>query len=120
MKQRVDARINGEQVEAEVVGPDSLDVLTDWLEHKYKSGEITKVQIRSALQKAASLRADSDTGRALASALGGFLGSSNRWLGAAIGAGVAALAYDLLREFQVQQQEEAEDSHRYKLLRGPQ
>lgn len=84
-------------VEGEVVGPDFVDRLYEYVEQRRRDGQLSRSQMRMALQNLVDRDPSFDTGRALFAALGGALGSSYRALGAAGGAGVGALLYDLLQ-----------------------
>lgn len=86
-----------EVVEGEVVAPDAFDKIMDMIEQQQRQGKLSRGQLRLLLQRHMNPQPDQDPGRALVSGIGGAIGSQYRWIGAAAGAGLGAIAWDFLQ-----------------------
>lgn len=88
-------------VDGEIVGPDVTDHLETLLRRAQEQGIISSERMKSLLRANVNDGLSYELGRILLSGIGGAVGSGYRWIGAAGGAGLGALVYDLLKAYYI-------------------
>ena len=99
--------------EGEIVQPDAFDRLYDYINLQARNGKLTKAQVREVVDRQ-SPEFEPDAARALLAGFGGMLGSLYKAPGAAVGAGLASLLYDLTKSY-IESQRQYKPSKRYLL-----